>query len=844
MGEFRSAPEGLSIEAVDWLPSGGRSGLVRVRGHWQGAAEIALPVLVVEHAGEVLRHESLPDPRAGREPGAWRGAYVVHADLVAAADARLTLEFPGGVRIALPRPTETAPAAPAGGDVVDRAVLADRRARRAEAAEQAQARIAREALKAVEVLELRAAELEQRLQSVTTERDALSARAGHAPDPEVNALRVRLAQAEARVQELRSAPTSDRRAERLREALTTALTTVGELRLQLHEARVRSRTSEIAAAADAVRLTVLASERAGLVAEIEALRGGLAEAEQLRTIQAAEIERVNARAAGAEAAHEETRRGLVERLAELRSARERIGALEAELAALRAEIPEQVRAAVATSKQDFAAREAAAQAAFESARQELERAEAAAREDAARAEAALARAETETEMARAAAAAAEMRLRAADVAHAAGSSLPSTAPDREQLAAVTAELGTARAAADALLAELDQARTLLSTQGDALEAARARALAAEEDAAMVATLTSELDSARAELQSLRGLAAELEAERARRRAAEAALEEASPAAPVDEPAPFAPPMPPDLAQQAAVQEQAAAASDPAPDTQRVVADLAAAAEKLRARAEIVSAPDAPSPVATGRGAREYPALRGALVKLAHDDPASAARLLAGLLPAQWRAVAEPVDYDLTIAEAGTFAVTVAAGAAHVRPVAGPRKEAEFHLRTDALTLAELLAGHGPRPRRFGGRARVSGKARRLKVLQPLTSTTLSLPDALRAGASLEPELVLRTLAYAVHPSWTAGHDFTIAHTFTGPEGEETLYLLARDGRGLTVTHEPPADPPSATVVLSRAAFEAMLRGDAPPPGERPATRGDHRAAQTLRAWADRARAGG
>src|SRR5436190_669597 len=78
------------------------------------------------------------------------------------ADA-LWLEWPGGRRLQLPALAVPAnqveqalePVAAPAGDVVDRAVMAERRARKAEAAEQAQARIAREALRAVEVLELR-----------------------------------------------------------------------------------------------------------------------------------------------------------------------------------------------------------------------------------------------------------------------------------------------------------------------------------------------------------------------------------------------------------------------------------------------------------------------------------------------------------------------------------------------------------------------------------------------------------------------------------------------------------------------------------------------------------------
>ena len=77
----------------------------------------------------------------------------------------------------------------------------------------------------------------------------------------------------------------------------------------------------------------------------------------------------------------------------------------------------------------------------------------------------------------------------------------------------------------------------------------------------------------------------------------------------------------------------------------------------------MSAPSAPAREhATGRSQRQYPWLRGALVKLAHDDPEAAGRIIAGLLPVQAVIVQGPVDYDLTITEIGTFAVTSRAGA--------------------------------------------------------------------------------------------------------------------------------------------------------------------------------------
>ena len=207
MAESSAIPylQGLEIEAVEWLPSGADSGLVRVRGRWStsGVAQPGLPELLLRAGGVEHRFESLPDARFARDPASWRGSYLVPVTLVAAAPEALWVEWPGGVRSGLPTPApglaSPAPAAvepPAeepGGQVIDRAVLAEHRARRAEAAEQAQARVAAEALKAVEALELQSAELERRLAEASVERDALAEAITPAPASRRRARRERRA---------------------------------------------------------------------------------------------------------------------------------------------------------------------------------------------------------------------------------------------------------------------------------------------------------------------------------------------------------------------------------------------------------------------------------------------------------------------------------------------------------------------------------------------------------------------------------------------------------------------------------------------------------------------------
>ncbi len=394
-----------------------------MRGHRPPAVSGPLPELIVEAGGETRRFVSLPDPRADRDPSAWRGAYVLDAKPAAEAD-RMWLEWPGQRRLPLPaldvpqhqvHVAEAPPPLPGDDVVVDRGVLAERRARRAEAAEQAQARISREALRAVEVLELRAAELEQQLAAAEAERDALRdqvSQSSEAPDvrleilhKEVRELRAALADAE-QEQAHTTAPVDDRRAERLRAALMATVATVAELRLRLHEGEVARRTRDVARAADAVRLAVVEREREQLVAELAEAREGLAEARRARDEAAAELQ-------GVRAAYEDVQSQHRDLTAELGAARERMAELEAELAAVGAE------AERAAHNADEAARAADTIA-------ELRR-------RLSRAETALGEAETARELAEAHALVAESARRAASVASASTSSAP-TSPADEGLA--------------------------------------------------------------------------------------------------------------------------------------------------------------------------------------------------------------------------------------------------------------------------------------------------------------------------------------------------------------------------------------------------------------------------
>jgi hypothetical protein len=400
-----------------------------------------------------------------------------------------------------------------------------------------------------------------------------------------------------------------------------------------------------------------------------------------------------------------------------------------------------------------------------------------------------------------------------------------------------------RAAREAVFAALESARAELR----AVRAARAA------DQSALATLTAELDAERVAHAVARATLNRLRAELAAAGDAPPTTAPTGAAPPDLAAAGHAPPhaASPDLAAAGQAPPATVAAADPPPAvfagdltppdlSSRRDAGLAAAARaqvaaaaaaERRPAAELVADLDAAARALRGGAAERQ--LRRALVALAREDPYSAGRWLVSLLPAQAAVLEDPPSYDLTIRGLGTYAVT----GADVRriPKPRPRGEARFHLRADAATLAGLLAGEPLRVRRFRGRARAN---KNVAALKPLVEARLSLAEALRAGARLEPALVFAALPYAIDPEWTRGHAFTVAQEIT-ERLPRTWYVTARDGERLAVSETPPG-PPDATVAMSRRAFDALLRGD--PCADLPSVRGDRAAVAALKAWTDRARA--
>jgi hypothetical protein len=275
----------------------------------------------------------------------------------------------------------------------------------------------------------------------------------------------------------------------------------------------------------------------------------------------------------------------------------------------------------------------------------------------------------------------------------------------------------------------------------------------------------------------------------------------------------------------------------------LLAPPASSAAQPPRRPRILTEPGQPGRAdLVGSSRREYPWLRGALVKFAHDDPRAAARLLIGLVPAQRALVAPPLEYDLTIGGSGTYAISVTSDRAHAAAIEEPRPRgvAAFHVAADVVTLAEVLAGVPKRTGRWFSPVKVQGRRRGAEALRDaLAGADLSLVAAARAGADLDPELVFRAFAYAIHPAWTRGYRFTVAQELVDPRPVR-WHVAVRDGVPVSIERRPPAQPPDAVVSMTRAAFGHLLRGEPVPSGERPAIRGDRAAVAALKAWTDRA----
>ena len=252
------APE---IDRVEWLSSSPDAVIVRVHGRSSPPTSDDEVKLIVDHGGRQHRFSPELGVHVDSHTGQWQAAFSIPIELRPALESNLAMEV-GGLVVALP-------GAFAGGEssgpsvdaqVIDRGVLAERRARRAELAEQGLLRRATEAEAAVETLQRQLSNLEQRFART---------------NEEIERLRPRLAQGDAERRRLRQREYAEQ-----------------QQRLEVEE-RARELEAQIAGESDGLRASLRNAERETerIAAELERVQRALAEAQHAAVADRAALRR-------------------------------------------------------------------------------------------------------------------------------------------------------------------------------------------------------------------------------------------------------------------------------------------------------------------------------------------------------------------------------------------------------------------------------------------------------------------------------------------------------------------------------------------------------------------------
>jgi ribonucleoside-diphosphate reductase beta chain len=161
----------------------------------------------------------------------------------------------------------------------------------------------------------------------------------------------------------------------------------------------------------------------------------------------------------------------------------------------------------------------------------------------------------------------------------------------------------------------------------------------------------------------------------------------------------------------------------------------------------------------------------ALRRMAEFDPELAARLIVHSMPAAAATLPAGLSYRLELDGLGAWTIKPDGDRAEVTEVStGADLNGEtFAISTDPATLARLAAGRSPIGAMARGRLKLRGRRRKAFALRKL-SADAGPRDLARLGLPVDPDLVFRSLEYAIEPEWTAGHTFTVAYELVGDGG--------------------------------------------------------------------------
>ena len=255
-------------------------------------------------------------------------------------------------------------------------------------------------------------------------------------------------------------------------------------------------------------------------------------------------------------------------------------------------------------------------------------------------------------------------------------------------------------------------------------------------------------------------------------------------------------------------------------------------------------PDAVELAPRLQGVRPRPTewLAGALGRAArHRDEQLVGELIAELLPAQGLVVRRSITYGVTIDGVGCYRVATTGGA----PASVTRVEPDvmsgldFEVRGSVAQVGAFVAGRGSW--RLHGLRVTPGRRRRARRVTHARRVPLTLAELAAANVRVWPGLLLPVLAEAIDPQWTIGQQFVIALAITGVT-PTVLYVGVHDGAPVTVSPRQFDVPPAATLYLSEQACLNLLARTPLPAGERVLYAGEQASVEQLLEWTDRAQA--
>ena len=204
----------------------------------------------------------------------------------------------------------------------------------------------------------------------------------------------------------------------------------------------------------------------------------------------------------------------------------------------------------------------------------------------------------------------------------------------------------------------------------------------------------------------------------------------------------------------------------------------------------------------------------ALRRMSEAEPVLAARLVVQSLPAAAASLPAGLSYRLELEGLGAWTVKPLGDRAEVTESAqGVDLNGEaFAISTDPVTLARIASGASPIGAMARGRIKLRGRRRKALALRRL-SAGAGPRDLARLGLPIDPDLVFRSLAYAIEPEWTRGHRFTVAYDLVG-EGGGAWRVEVNDGnvrveRGL-------GESPDALVRIRYGDWLRLLSGEISP----------------------------